>query len=62
MANYTVKDIPIKDLFLDVANPRHEISKGQTDALKTMLSDQKEKLPNLANDILEKGNRPVQEP
>ncbi len=58
MVNYTVKDIPVKNLLLDVANPRHEISEGQTDALKTMLSDQKGKLPNLANDILEKGINP----
>lgn len=58
MTNYTVLEIPIDKLLLDLTNPRHDILENQTDALREMIVDQGDKLVNLARDIIEKGINP----
>jgi len=58
MENYTISEIPVKNLLLDVNNPRHDILENQKDAIREMIVDQHDKLINLARDIVEQGINP----
>ena len=58
MENYTISEIPVKNLLLDVNNPRHDILDNQKDAIQEMIIDQHDKLINLARDIVEQGVNP----
>lgn len=55
---YKYKDIYTEELNLDFLNPRYEKAENQRDALQKMLSNQKQKLVNLAESIIENGLNP----
>lgn len=59
MAEYSVQEIQIGKLLLDVSNPRHEILEGQTETLREIILDQKGKLVKLAYDIVDNGLNPA---
>ncbi|WP_234570079.1 ParB/Srx family N-terminal domain-containing protein [Rhodohalobacter sp. 614A] len=52
------RSIAIEKLGLDFLNPRYEEAENQRDALQKMLSNQKKKLVNLAESIIENGLNP----
>ena len=58
MENFTISEIQVKNLLLDVNNPRHDILENQKDAVQEMIVDQHDKLINLARDIVERGINP----
>ena len=60
MAEPTLKDIPLEQLFIDVTNPRHPPQPNQRDALHIIAHEQGPKLYNLAEDIVEKGLNPTE--
>lgn len=55
---YEYKSVAIEKLGLDFLNPRYEEAENQRDALQKMLSNQKKKLVNLAESIIENGLNP----
>lgn len=57
-----LKSIKITNLFLDVENYRFEKQNSQLEAIVQMISDAKDKLYNLAEDILNVGLNPVDIP
>jgi hypothetical protein len=58
MAGYSVQEIEVEKLLLDVTNPRHDILGSQTETLGGIILDQKGKLVKLAKDILDFGINP----
>lgn len=58
MANHELLDIDIKNLYLDVQNPRHDVLSNQIEALREIIIDQRGKLLNLAQDIASQGINP----
>ncbi len=61
MAAYTVQEIEVEKLLLDVTNPRHDILGSQTETLGGIILDQKGKLVKLAKDILDFGINPSEQ-
>lgn len=58
MSNFLIEDLDLTSLDVDLENPRHEVSASQREAFIGMLDEQKEKLLNLADDILKNGINP----
>ena len=58
MAKYTVQEIAVADLLLDVRNPRHDILEQQSVTLAEIMLDQRGKLLKLAKDIVDFGINP----
>lgn len=58
MAEYSVQEINVEKLLLDVRNPRHDILSSQTETLGEIILDQKGKLVKLAKDIVDFGINP----
>ncbi len=58
MAAYTIQEIELDKLLLDVRNPRHDILKKQSETLAEIMLDQKSKLLKLAKDIVDFGINP----
>ncbi len=58
MAKYSVQEVNVEKLLLDVRNPRHDILGSQTDTLGEIILDQKGKLVKLAKDIVDFGINP----
>jgi hypothetical protein len=58
MAKYSVQEIEVGKLLLDVRNPRHDILGSQSETLGEIILDQKGKLIKLAKDILDFGINP----
>jgi hypothetical protein len=57
--SYVYQNIKISDMFLNPENPRFDPVKHQTEAIKSMLEDQKNKLITLAKHIIEFGVNPT---
>ena len=57
-SNYIYQNIEISDLILNPKNPRFDPVKHQTETVKAMIEDQKEKLINLAKHIVTFGLNP----
>lgn len=55
------KDIPVADLRLDGANPRHEPATDQREAIEALLEEGGDKLVRLAVDIAKNGLSPIDE-
>lgn len=53
-----IQSIPLADLLVDLANPRHTKQSSQREAIATIAFDQGVKLTNLAEDIAERGLNP----
>lgn len=51
--------IPIGQLLLDTANPRHEPVSSQREAIQSLIAAERQKLVVLANDIIENGISPI---
>ncbi len=51
----TYKQIPLSNLLLNIENPRFDLVGNQREAIQAMISDQAEKIYNLAKDIVESG-------
>jgi len=60
--SYKYIEIEVEKLGLDFLNPRYEEAKNQRDALQKMLFNQKQKLVNLAESIIENGLNPADIP
>jgi hypothetical protein len=58
MANYRIIKIDIKDLLVNVYNPRFDPVEAQHEAISEMVLDQNDKLYRLAIDILQSGLNP----
>ncbi|MBA7560758.1 MAG: hypothetical protein GH159_01405 [Dehalococcoidia bacterium] len=58
MAGYSIQEIEVERLLLDVRNPRHDILGSQTETLGKIILDQKGKLLKLAKDIVDFGINP----
>jgi hypothetical protein len=58
MAGYSIQEIEVGKLLLDVKNPRHDVLSGQTETLHEIMLDQKDKLVKLAKDIVDFGPNP----
>jgi len=58
MAAYTIQEIEVDKLLLDVRNPRHDILGSQAETLGEIILDQKGKLVKLAKDIVDFGINP----
>lgn len=54
----TVKKLSLKSLWINTENYRYEPSESQAEAIAVMVEDQKDKLYNLAEDIVENGMNP----
>lgn len=54
-----IKTIKITNLLINVNNPRYESQQSQKDALEMIILEQKDKIYNLASDILEHGLNPL---
>jgi hypothetical protein len=52
------KDISLTNLIVNTENPRFDLVADQREAIRTMLSDQREKIVNLAKDIVQHGMNP----
>jgi len=52
---HKIISIKLENLLIDLQNPRYDSRKSQVEALYTIIHDQKEKLINLAEDIIIKG-------
>jgi hypothetical protein len=57
--SYVYQNIKISDLFLNPENPRFDPVKYQTETIRSMLEDQKDKLIALAKHIIEFGMNPT---
>jgi hypothetical protein len=60
--SYVYQEIKISDLLLNSENPRFDPVKHQTEAIRAMLEDQKDKLITLAMHIIEFGLNPTDIP
>ena len=58
MSSYSIQEIEVDKLQLDVRNPRHDIREKQTETLAEIMLDQKSKLLKLAKDIVDFGINP----
>jgi len=58
MTSVTTQDIELSRLVVNTENPRFEILANQREAIDRMLSDQGQKIVNLARDIVENGVNP----
>jgi len=58
MATYTIQEIEVDRLLLDVRNPRHDILEKQNETLAEIILDQKSKLLKLAKDMVDFGINP----
>ena len=61
-SNYIYQNIEISDLILNPKNPRFDPVKHQTETVRAMIEDQKEKLINLAKHIIGFGLNPSEIP
>jgi hypothetical protein len=59
MAGYSIQEIEVGKLLLDVRNPRHDILGSQTETLGEIILDQKVRLVKLAKDIVDFGMNPA---
>jgi len=57
-----IKQIPLTNLLIDIQNPRYDPRKNQHEAIATIANEQRIKLVNLAQDILDKGLNPSELP
>jgi len=57
-AKFQIKEIRVANLSINTANPRFNKVPSQRDAIDIMVSEQKEKIFNLASDIVEAGLNP----
>jgi len=62
MSSHGIKVLSISQILLDPINPRHDPISSQRELIEAMLEDQKEKLVNLANDIVHEGINPSELP
>jgi hypothetical protein len=60
--SYAYQEIKISDLLLNSENPRFDPVKHQTEAIRAMIEDQKDKLITLARHIIEFGLNPTDIP
>ncbi|MHA2182751.1 MAG: hypothetical protein ACXAAH_15125, partial [Promethearchaeota archaeon] len=58
MGSYSIQEIELDKLLLDSSNPRHDVVENQTEALRAIILDQKDKLIKLAHDIVDFGINP----
>ncbi|GAG54655.1 unnamed protein product [marine sediment metagenome] len=58
MATYTIQEIEVDKLLLDVRNPRHDILEKQNETLAEIMLNQRGKLLKLARDIVDFGINP----
>lgn len=58
MAVYTVQEIEVDKLLLDIINPRHGILEKQSETLAEIIRDQRGKLLKLAKDVVDFGINP----
>jgi hypothetical protein len=62
MAGYSIQEIEVERLLFDVKNPRHDILSDQTETLREIIIDQKDKLLKLAKDMVDSGINPSELP
>lgn len=53
-----IRSIPLENLLIDLQNPRYDPRTSQREAISTIAHDQRGKLVNLAEDIVERGLNP----
>lgn len=58
MTGHETRTILVTNIYLDLRNPRHDISDNQVEAILATINDQGKKLINLANDIVKVGLNP----